>query len=836
MKWPRWFAGTSHSSLDEEMQFHIEQHAQRLMRAGATPEEALRRARLEFGSVASYREDCRHSKGLAFLDELRGDLQFAMRILRKQPGLSATAILFLAVAVGANSAFFAFVNAYCLRPLPIRAAERHFDLWAENAKKEPIFRFSTRQFEVLRTQAEPVAQLYSVERMTLPLAGDRIRRAALEVVSSNFFPLLAGTSNPEGAVLSHAGWTRLFQRDAAIVGRRVRLGANYFTITGIARESFTGVEAVIPDFWISQTQRHLVAAPGSPEELQVGGILDSAIPFAQATARLSASAPSLSDGLPEDDKVHSLLLKPRRAISRDEESNSIAVGLVAFPFALLLVVACGNLASLYLAGASARQRELAIRVAIGASRWRLVRQLMTEALLLAVIGSVAASILAFASLQSLESFLFQVMTRFGMNFAPAAPDWRIFAVSLILAVLSALLFGLLPSLEATDTARDGKPSVVARSNRPSRMRNGLLIIQTASSLVLLVLAGVLLENASHFETMSPGFPLQTLVESGHEGEMRSYSNRLEALPQVAAVTGVGRVPLRGIMERRTATIDGKQARLFHNYIDHRYFDTMQIPLVEGRNFTLAEVHNQLPVAVVSEATAKRFWPGRSAIGQVFQFDGSPQLFEVTGVARDVVNSFFFIGLDPTFVYLPAAAGSAEIRSLIVRARKADTQISHELQQLCLAVTPQSYCEPASLLDIAWTQRLPVRIASQVAVALGLVSVVLSCVGLYGVVAFLVERRKREAGIRLALGASKRNVILAMSSPSMKSLGSGIVLGVLPCFVAAKLAESAVVYLRLSQPLVFFTAPLLLLIVGAAAALLPARRAASVDPAQTLRHD
>ncbi|MBS1825285.1 MAG: ABC transporter permease [Acidobacteria bacterium] len=836
MKWPRWFKGSSHSSLDEEMQFHIEQHAERLMRGGCTREEAMRKARLEFGSVASYREDCRQSKGLAFLDQLRADLQFAVRILRKQPGLSATAILFLAVAVGANSAFFAFVNAYGLRPLPIQGADRHFDLLGENNKKERIFRFSKPQYEALRGQAASAAQLYSLERSTLPLVEERIRRAAVEVVSENFFPLLVGTPNPDGAVLSHAGWKRLFHRDPQIVGRRVRLGSNFFTISGVAPESFTGVEAVIPDFWIPHSLRPLVAAPQLPEDLQVGGILEPGVPLEQARARLSAGIQSLSEGLPEDERIQALNAESRKVVSRDDEPNGLVVGIAAFPFVLLLVVACANLASLYLAGASSRQRELAIRIAIGANRWRLVRQLMTEALLLAVIGAVAASMLAVGSLQSLQSFLFQLVTRFGMNFVPVSPDWRIFAVSLLLAVLSALLFGLLPSLEATDSVREGRPSVMARSSRPTLMRRGLLVTQTASSLVLLVLAGVLLENANHFDNMNPGFALDGLFDSDHDGELRSYSNRLEALPAVIAVTGVGRVPLRGIMERRTATIGGKQARLFHNYVDHRYFETMQIPLVEGRNFTLAEAHNQLPVAVISEATSKRFWPGRSAIGQSFRFEGSPQLYEVTGVARDVVNSFFFIGLDPTFVYLPAVAGSAEIRSLIVRARQVDARFVGELQRLCLSVTPQSYCEPGSMTGIAWMQRLPVHIASQVATALGVLSVVLSCVGLYGVVAFLVERRKREAGIRLALGASRANVMLAMSSPSVKSLLFGIGVGLLPCFVAAKFAESAVAYLRLSQPLVFVGAPLLLLVVGVAAALLPARRAASVDPSQTLRHD
>lgn len=831
-----WSRKINNTALDEEMQFHIDARAAELVRRGLDEREALRQARLEFGSVAARREDCRESKGLVFLDQLRSDLQFATRILRKQPGLSLTAILFLAIAVGANTAFFAFVNAYRFRPLPIRGADRHADIMAYNERQEPFFLVSRAQYDALARQAKPIAEIYSIERLTLPLTDHRVRRAAVEVVSPNFFPLLLGVNNPDGAILSHAGWIRLFQRDPNIAGKRIRLGSQFFMVTGVAPSSFTGVEAVIPDMWLPQSQRPLAVAPGTAEQMQVGAIVHAGVAMQQAQAALGTATAALSEGLAAADSISTVSLMPRKVISRDDEGNAVVVGLTAFPFVLLLVVACANLASLYLAGASARQRELAIRLAVGASRARVVRQLMTEAILLALLGAVAACTLAFASLQALETFLFQIMTRVGMNFVPSAPDWRTMAVAIALAMVSAVLFGLLPALEATDQARDGRPSLISRGNRPTRMRRGLLVTQSAASLVLLVLAGILLDNAARFDAMNPGFPLRALYESGFEGDPGPYAKRLESHPRVASVTGVGRVPLRGIMERRTAIVENQHTQVFFNFTDHRYLETMQIPLVAGRNFTAAEAHGKLPVAIVSEATARRLWPGRSAIGQSFQLDGSKHLYQVTGVVKDVVSSFFFIGTDPTLVYLPAAAGSPEIHNLIVRTRDSRSTILPELQNLCLSAAPQSYCEPGSFEDIAWIQRLPFRMASQVAMALGIVSVLLSCVGLYGVVAFLVERRRKEAGIRLALGSPRSSVMLAMSAASLKSLCLGIGIGLPVCFMAAKFAESAAVYLRLSEPLVFLGAPLLLLLIGVAAALLPARRAANVDPAWTLRQD
>ncbi|MBL8173561.1 MAG: ABC transporter permease [Bryobacterales bacterium] len=836
MKRPRWFGSARQSELDEEMRFHIEQHAERLMQQGVSREEATRRAHVEFGSVASFREECREAKGLRLLDDLRADLQFALRVLRRQPGLSATAVLFLAVAVGANTAFFAFVNAYSLRPLPIRGAGRHFDLRAATAQNERVFFFDQRQYEALTSQAESAGELYSIERLTLPLVEDRVRRVSVEVVSNNFFPLLVGTANPHSAVLSHAGWRRLFGGEAAVAGKRIRLGSNFFVIAGVAPEKFSGVDAVVPDVWLPQSLRPLAVASGAKSHLRVGGILHEGVSPEQSQAVLSAAAAALSEGLPAAERIASVRVEPRHVISDDDEANVVAVGLVAFPFALLLVVACANLASLYLAGAAARQKELAIRLAIGASRWRLVRQLMTEALLLATLGAVAASALAVASMRALEQYLFQLMTRFGMNVAPVDADWRIAGVSLCLAVVCALLFGLLPSLEATDHA-GAKGSLLARSTRPSRMRRGLLAAQACASLVLLVLAGVLLENANRFDAMNPGFRMDGLYESGYEaGDLAGFAAKVERMQHVEGVAGVGRVPLRGIMNRTNATVDGKQARLFYNYTDERYLDMMGIALAAGRGFTPAEARNQLPVAIVSEATAERLWPGRSAIGQSLQLEGAAQLFQVVGVARDVVSSFFFMGLDPTLVYLPAAVGSAEIGSLLARMGGANGKAVAQLQQACLAAAPESYCEPIEMRDIASIQRLPVRMASQVAMALGAVSIVLSCVGLYGVVAFLVERRRKEAGIRLALGSSRLRVMAAMTASPLRGVVLGAAVGLPVCFAAAKFAEGMAVYLRLSDPAVFVAAPVLLLLVAAAAALVPARAAASVDPSEVLREE
>lgn len=331
--------------------------------------------------------------------------------------------------------------------------------------------------------------------------------------------------------------------------------------------------------------------------------------------------------------------------------------------------------------------------------------------------------------------------------------------------------------------------------------------------------------------------MEGLLEWSHEGkDLEVFARRADQVADAAAVTGVGRVPLRGIMYRRMATVDGRPWRVFYNYTDERYLETAGIGMVEGRGFTPAEARNQLPVAVVSEATARRLWPGRAAVGQMFQLEESTQLYEVIGVARDVVSSFFFIGMDPTMVYLPAAVGSPEIGSLLVRTRKGASRVGAQLQRLCLEARPDSYCEAVRMEDIAGMQRLPVRIASQVAMALGAVSMVLSCVGLYGVVAFVVERRRKEAGIRLALGSPRWRVIVAMAGPALRSVAWGVGIGLPACFVAAKMGESMAEYLRFSDAGVFVGAPALLVGVAVVAAMWPARRAAGVDAAEVLREE
>ncbi len=859
MPWRSWWRAAVRrrefeNGMADELRFHLDARTDHWIQAGYDPDEARRRARLEFGSVDSRREECRQARGLRLHDELRADLRYAFRMMRHRPAFALTAILFLGIAIGVNTTAFTFLNALLFRQLPVKGAERHVDITAFGQRHNIAGRWSRPAFELLAGRSEPFDGVYAIERITGALAGERASKLEVEVVSPNFLPLLGARTlmgrdfadSPEPALtLSYAGWMHRFGGDPSVVGRRLRIGKNFFLVTGVMERRFTGVEAMTPDAWAPDRWRSLLLPPGKPAELQVGGILRPGITAARAAAALSAALPGLNQGLAESDRLSEVNVDLRPGLSHVEDGNLILTGMAGCAFLLLILVACANLASLHLAGAYARQRELAIRLSLGATRARVVRQLLVEAALLSGLGALLALALTWLSVSAVQSFAYQIFTRLEMNMAPAEPDWRVALFAGLMSLAAAIAFGLLPALEATRSAspaaaRQQTGAILHRSG-PSRMRFALIAGQTAANLVLLVVAGILLQNAARLDRASPGFAVDGLYDTGYEGRLKDYRKLLAADSRIAAITGVFRIPQWGMMYPVAAEVDGRPMSLAHNYVDDRFFETFGIPLVRGRAFTPAEAGSRAAVAVVSEATARKLWPDRNALGRTILVGAAdsngpaPRAVQVVGVAKDVISGMLLLGTDSTLVYLPAAVGSAEVQHLVVRARDPGGRFVAALQQKCLDLDG-SFCGPMALTEVAWLQRFPVRMASQVAMALGLMALLLSCVGLYGVVALTVVRRTREAGIRLALGASRWMVMRPMMASSLRGAAAGIAVGLPLCFAVARWADSMAEFLHLADPAVFLAVPALLAGVVFAATLIPARKASSTGPAAALRHE
>jgi predicted permease len=793
--------------------------------------------------------------GLRLLDELRADVIFATRRMLRQPGFTLTAILFLGAAIGLNTSLFTFLNAFLLRPLPIAGAERHVDITGFRSKQALVSEWNAREFEVLARQAAPVAELYGIERVAGVVRDGSLRKAAVEIVTDNFLPLaqarmqlgrpFAPETREPAAVLSDAGWQHLFQRDAGIVGRRIRIGESFFVVTGVAEARFTGVEVFTPDVWVSRSFRKLLTR-AAEEKVRAGAILHAGVDPRQAPRILSGAIPALREGVRPEEQITEIVVVPRATILRAGDADNGALSLPILAFVILLLVACANLASLNLAGTYARQRELAIRLSLGASRERVLRQLCTEALLLSGLGGLLALLLAWLSLETLQAWLFQVVTRAGLHIAPLSLDVRVFAFAMAMAALAAVVFGLAPALQATASANlvsaASQHSGLGRRAGSIPLHRLLITGQTAANLVLMVLAGMLILNAARMDARIPGFPVERIYDPGFEGDLRAFAKRLEENARVAAVSGVRDVPLWGVKPRRPMTAEGHARSLAFSFVDHRFFETMQIPLRDGRAFTAAEAAAESPVTIVSEATARTLWPGTSAIGKILEVgdpekpDAAPRPVVVVGVAADVVSGLLVIGPDPHMVYFPAGIGSAPIRNLVVRTHQADARFKSELQEECLALNPASLCQPWRLDELAGMQRAPVRMATQVATALGVVALLLSAVGLHGVVAFTVVRRTREAGIRAALGASPWMLVRAMLAPSLRGVAVGIAIGWPVCFALAKLADSAAEYLKLASPAVFAAAPSVLIAVAVLAVAEPAWRVTRVDPAVVLRDE
>jgi predicted permease len=842
--------------MDDEMRFHLDARQADLIRSGLSPAQALRQARLEFGNPAAIQEDCRQARGLRFLDELSQDLRYAVRTMRQRPGFTLTAVLFLGLTIGANTALFTFVNAYVFRPLPVSNAERHFDITGAREHGRTTGRWSRHEADFFIAQTASIADLYSIERTAAALMLDHPLKSEVNLVSTNFLSLLgarfmlgqppgASPASPELA-LSHAGWVRLFQSDPSAVGRQVRVGTAFFTITGVLDPSFTGVEALTPDIWTLLPNRDLLFPRETPSMIQLGGILRSGVDVRQVQAALRAAIPVVNQSGATNELVTAIEATVRPAIARNETGNDVGIGIVEFAFFLLLVVVCANLASLYLAGAHARQRELAIRLSIGAGRARIVRQLLTEALLISFIGAAAACVLALLSIDAIQAILYEVFARLGMNAVPVGPDWRVFLFTVGLAVVAAVAFGLLPALQATRgaslaTIGAQRAGMAVGRHRPSRLRYALIATQTACSLILLVLAGVLSQNVTRMANLDPGYPVQGLYDTDFHGDLQAFEKRLAADPRISGITTAMRIPLWGAMYQRAATVDGANLSLAFNYVDHRFFDTIGIRIRRGRGFTAAESANQAPVAVISEATARRLWPNRDAIGQTIVTEPVPEesqprrALQVIGVANDVVSGLLFVGADRTLVYLPSS-GTEPVKQMIVRSSAPGPVIIPALQQACLDLDPTAFCRTIALTEVAWMQRFPFRIASHVALALAALALVLSCAGLYGVVAFTVVQRTREAGIRLALGSSAWRVIHSMLASSLRSVAIGAAVGLPLCYIAARFADSMASFLHLSDPAVFVAVPAILFFAVFLATVFPARRAASVDPAIALRQD
>ena len=856
--------------LEKELQFHIEQAVADLTRSGLTESEARRRVRLEFGGMDQVKEACRDARGTRWIEDIGQDARYALRLLVRHPTFAGIAIATLALGIGVNTAAFTFFDAFVLRPLPIRDPESLVKLIAIDRSGRSTNNFSIPEYRDLRDRNDVFSGLIAFNQLPVSLGDAVAGRAATEyniippgyqfafglTVSGNYFtalggrPMLGRLLMPEddvtpGAhavvVLSEGFWRRQFGSEPALVGRSIRFNGRPYQVIGIAAPEFVGTQPNVPDFWVPLAMRGQLQGDSGDElysdrrERSVGvyGRLKSQVSRAQAAAAMNVLASSLANG--EDPTVGIRVADASTFVSLDDFMPlilpmSLAVGLV-------LVIACTNVANLLLGRAAARQREIEIRLAVGSSYRRLVRQLITESLVLGVLGGaagLAASQWAIAF--AYPAVLSQVPLPSGYKDAFTVdlnPDWRILAFAVAVSIAAGVLFGLAPAVNSA------KASVAAAR---SRFRDSLVVSQVAICLVLLVASSLLLRSMWFVEALAPGFQTAHLyatspgvTSESHSPVERSvtarFVSRLGELREIGSVSVCENQPLSG-MSPQTG-VDGTALRVAYNRVGSRYFRTLGISVIQGRDFSEAEAQANAPVAVVSEATASRLWPGEEPVGKTIRLGEDGMTRQVIGVVTNARAGILWRPED-AYVYLPIGAKSAYA---IFRAPSWSPSVAAtRLQDEAAHIHPRLRAPVRAIEDSLEFAYAPFRFLAAAAGLIAALTLLLASVGLYGVVSLMVSQRTREIGIRMALGAMSRDVMRAVFRSSLRLVAVGVVIGLGGGLAFAKLLAVALIGIKPFDLVAFASTSGLMVLVAALATWVPARRAAEVDPIITLRHE
>ncbi len=800
-------------------------------------------------------------------DELRSDLRFGFRSLMRNPGFTLAAVAILALAIGANTLLFTFFNSLVLKPLPMRDRHRNAQLTAMDASLRPHDYWSYPDFAQIRGQNPVFEAMYAWASLEAPVREPAARKVKVDLVVGDFFrlftapPIVGRTFGPEETevlgrdavvVLSHHAWQSLFSADPAVAGKTIRIRQTVFTVLGVTPAEFTGTDPLtIPDLWAPVTMCDQLMPPASrladPENafLKVAGILKPGLGVGQAEHALLGAMRGLNAQHPPTAAIQKISLQPMATYIPLTGNVLVAAACLFALFALLLLIACANLAGILLARGAARRREIAIRASIGASRARVVRQLLTESVLLCAIAAGPALLFMRAGLGPIQRYLWTLIVEKGFSVQPLAADGRVFAFMAAMVVAAGILLGLAPALEITRTglAVGLKEADVVGNRGPRRLREWLVICQVTASLVLLVMAGIFVRNAQRVYRTEAGIDTDRVIDLRPDTSNRELVRRLRQDPRFEAVSETCRVPLSGGYSPMMGKVNGRVWYIFNNCVESEYFETVGLPVRRGRIFTPQEARAQARVAVISDATAQRLWPGEDPLGKIVPLSelsgGGAGDYEVVGVVPDTVNGLLNLDKDYTFAYLPTAPSASRNRGLIVRSRDVSRATMASLRRLCGEVEGVNTCDPVALSQVARSQRFPFLAASAVAVAVSVLALAMACAGLYGVVAFAVVQRTREVGIRMAVGAPPASVLRLFLTQMIGRVAIGIALGIPLCVALSKIAArlfvtSAVV--RMFDLGAYVAAPLCLSAVTLLAVYIPARRAVRIDPMAALRQE
>ena len=882
------------AELDEELRAHLEHQVEKYVQSGMPREEAQRRAKIEFGGLDQIKEECRDSWGVRLLNELAQDVRLALRMLAKNPGFTTVAVLTLALGIGANTAIFSLIDAVMLRMLPVSQPEelrlvRKVDrgasgeggetltnaIWEQVRDRQDVFSgvfaWSTDRFDLAQGGAVHYAN-------GIWVSGDYFKTLSLHPAAGR---LLTASDDQRGCagavVLSYGFWQDHYGGAASAIGSTLSLRAHPFEVVGVAPPGFFGMDvgskfdvaipicsAALFDGNKSRLDNH------SYWWLNVVGRTKPGMSLSQLAARLDVLSPqvftaSLPHNWDEGEQkgfLQSVLITTpaatgmsdlRQRFDRPLQMLMIVVGLV-------LLIACANMASLMLARAATRQKDLALRKALGASRFRLIRQLLTECILLSSAGALVGII--FARWGTAVVVRFISSARHAV-FVDLSLDGRVMAFTAAMAVLTSVLFGLLPALRATGVSLTAamKGSYAMESNHPGRFgsRNWIVSSQVALSLVLLVAAGLFLRSFAKLATLDIGFDRNNVLLVGTDlktarippgQQLATYEaieTRLGTLPGVVSVGRSFPTPVSGtgwndfIRTEWSKLVTGDGAIVWFNFISPGYFPTMRMTLVAGRNFNGADTKTSTPVAIVDQTVAHRFFPDMDPIGKTFQIGengtkpGPP--IEVVGVIRDSKYRSAREE-DPPIVFFPATQipehGEREIFEL--RTGLPPSALVSAVQSAVAGVNKEIPLEFHTLSEQVNDSMIQERMLALLSGFFGVLALLLAVVGLYGTLSYLVARRQTEFGIRMALGAEQASILRLVMRNVVTVLAVGVVAGIGISLAATRILGDLLFGLSPRDPVTIIASVAVLSIVALIAGYVPARRATKVDPMVALRHE
>lgn len=898
-----WRSRRADEELEREIAAHVALLEEEYERRGMSPQEAQTAARRKLGGVEQAKQAHRDQRSIPSLEQTLQDARLACRTFARNPGFTFTAVVTLALGIGVNTTIFTAYDAVALKPLPVADPGRvvRLERWFVHGWLGDIqYAFSWPEYLYCREHQGAFTNLIATSWPIKALAvfpGDKADKPALQgqLVSGNYFrsfgvgAVQGRTFGPDedrvpGAnpviVLSYAFWQREFHGDPRIVGALVKLNGTPFSVIGVAPQEFTGTQLLpqVPDFWApASMQAQLV--PGrnwlnepSDYRFEILGRLKPETGLKTAEAGTAALIRQFSSTYVTREPTRTVTLQHTAFFGNTEDPRfKTGVAALMLIVAMVLFVACANIANMLLARGAVRQREISIRLALGASRARVVRQLITESILLSLIGGVAGLLLSVAASKLLRVVVAQILTgQLGSDFAFSLnlnPDLRVLGYALVLSVVAGVVFGLSPALqfskaELATSIRDERTSFGHRLRR-THLRSLLIGGQVAVSMLLLTCSGLLVRGLARSQNADTGFDTrQVFVLLGSYGDNQAISvarfgrlvTRLQEVPQVASVA-YGSGPMMGtwtppIVVRKTGAVEGvERGRTLASYASQNYLKTLGIPLLRGRDFSREESTTGAHVAIISEATARLFWPGEDPLGRHFQldlkFNGKLTDFEIVGVTKDVRFSNLTRN-DPAHVYL--APDPATAYSILLN-------VGPNQQTALPAVWKAVSGLDANLLPglslwnvetmLVHPQRTLARVMAIFAAGLALLALSLAGVGIYGVMAYVVSQRTQEIGIQMALGAQSGDVLKSVAFWGLKPvvIGMGIGLG---CGAAASawlhstlIAPGSADFLygvRFYDPWTFAGISCFLVAVSLLASLVPAVRAVRVDPMIALRYE